>query len=611
MLPSLPSRHTVSARPSQGVVGGWLRSAAVAVALLCLPVVAGATPVITPAELVEGEPGRCVTEMDGGVLVEIPVTVLGVVGGTTPEGEIVLIRLHGERFDHVGIIAGMSGSPVYVRDRLLGALAFGWAFAKDPIAGVTPFSRMETLAVAGGAAAPTAGSARPSLAALVAAVRAGGVGPLVLSWLFPATEPGSATRLHLPVAASGGRPGAWLGQAWDRLGWVDTPAAAGGATVEETRPLVPGAAVCGVLVEGDATLSVGGTVTEVRDDQVWAFGHPFLGGDALRLPMARGRVVAVLPSLYSSFKFISPTATVGAFEVDRSHGVWGRLGPAPALVPVAVRVAEHTYTYRVLHHPVLLPYLVGYVAAASHGARGRAFGEETVRLAVEVDYPGRTARLAEVFAGPGAAAEAAGYAAAVVAFLESGVFAPPAIVAVRVALDPTAVVERATVVDVVAERRVVSPGETLGVRARMRRQGGADEVRRLEVRVPTWLPDGRLDLVVADGAAWSGYDLDMRPPAPDSFAAMVDLLGRLRPSSRLVAVLERKETGMTIPGGAVAAPPGVIVNLGSGLGGSLTAWAYRVVARVEVDLPFSLAGAARIPLTVRARTTGALMDDVR
>jgi len=140
--------------------------------------------------------------MDGGELVEIPLTVLGVVGGASAEGEIVLIRLHGERFEHVGIIAGMSGSPVYVRDRLLGALAFGWAFAKDPIAGVTPFSRMETLA-GGGGAVPASGSATLSLAALVAAVRSGGVGPLVLSWLFPATEVGAATSLRLPVAASG------------------------------------------------------------------------------------------------------------------------------------------------------------------------------------------------------------------------------------------------------------------------------------------------------------------------------------------------------------------------------------------------------------------------
>jgi hypothetical protein len=469
---------------------------------------------------------------------------------------------------------------------------------------------METLAV-GGASVPASGSATLSLAALVAAVRSGGVGSLVLSWLFPATEAGATTSLRLPVAASGGRPGAWLGHAWERLGWVDTPAAAGGAPTAEARPLVPGAAVCGVLVEGDATLSVGGTVTEVRGDQVWAFGHPFLGGDALRLPMARGRVVAVLPSLYSSFKFITPTATVGAFEVDRSHGVWGRLGPAPSLVPVEVRVGERSYSYRVMRHPVLLPYLVGYLAATSHGARGRAFGEETVRLAVEVDYPGQTARLGEVFAGQGAAAEAAGYASAIVAYLENGVFAAPEVQSVRVALDPSAAVARATVVDVVADRRVVSPGETLGVRVRMRRQGGADEVRRLEIRVPSWLPDGRLDLVVADGAAWSGYDLEMRPPAPDSFAAMVDLLGRLRPSSRLVAVLERKETGMTIPGGAVAAPPGVIVNLGAGLGGGLSDWAYRVAELVEVDLPFTLAGAARIPLAVKARTTGDLMDDVR
>ncbi len=112
---------------------------------MCFASMAHAVDVIDPAEVTPGSSGICVTEMDGGERVEIPLTVIGTVGPWTPEGEIVLVRLEDERFRHTGIIAGMSGSPVYIDGRLLGALAFGWSFSKEPIGGVTPFSRMESL----------------------------------------------------------------------------------------------------------------------------------------------------------------------------------------------------------------------------------------------------------------------------------------------------------------------------------------------------------------------------------------------------------------------------------------------------------------------------------
>ena len=113
------------------------------------------------ADATPGRSGVCVTEMDGGERVEIPLTVLGTIGSGTPRGEIVLVRLDDPRFEETGIIAGMSGSPVYLDGRLLGALAYGWAFAKDPIGGVTPFERMVDIEASSGGPAGVAG--RPQI----------------------------------------------------------------------------------------------------------------------------------------------------------------------------------------------------------------------------------------------------------------------------------------------------------------------------------------------------------------------------------------------------------------------------------------------------------------
>ena len=132
---------------------------------------------LDPAEATPGRTGICITEMDGGERVEIPLTVLGTVGSGTPDGEIVLVRLDHPRLEETGIIAGMSGSPVYLDGELLGALAYGWAFASEPIGGVTPFARMVDMS----AAQPASGSlARPTIEQIMVAVGDGTVGELVV-----------------------------------------------------------------------------------------------------------------------------------------------------------------------------------------------------------------------------------------------------------------------------------------------------------------------------------------------------------------------------------------------------------------------------------------------
>ena len=158
----------------------------------------------------------------------------------------------------------------------------------------------------------------------------------------------------------------------------------------------------------------------------------------------------------------------------------------------------------------------------------------------------------------------------------------------------------ATIVDIIPQRRVVRPGEELAVHFRLRPYRGAEETRTVNVRVPEGMPEGRLDLVGADGAAWTTYDLQMRPLRPASFADEVRLVNSLEPSTTIVAVLERRDVGMAVPGGTVSAPPSIVIQMQSALGPNLETVAYSVFAKVEAEMPFPVSGAQRIPLTVRA-----------
>jgi hypothetical protein len=575
----------------------WMKLLLVFLGMIVAGINAWAVETLDLAEATPGRTGVCITEMDGGERVEIPLTVLGTVGSGRPDGEIVLVRLDHPRMRETGIIAGMSGSPVYLDGKLLGALAYGWAFASEPIGGVTPFVRMLEVEPS-----PTATGVapRPQLNEILAAANEGSLGQLVVDWLVPESSDGTQA---LPLVVAGWQDpseGSWLAESGRRLGWV---AAVGGgpSDIRAIGEITPGSMVAAVMVDGDVTLAAGGTVTEVRDDRLWAFGHPFLGAGSIALPLSRAGVVAVLPNLMNSFKFFTIGEPIGAIVADLRDGIFGRLGAEAPMVPITVMVNDHRYTFRSVRHPVMTPLLSGYLAQASQGVSGRSFGDQTVAVQVTVSYPGnQMATVSATVAGPQASAEASAFTTAVVAYLEGSPFEGPEIESIAISLETVERIEAATILDIVPERRVVHPGDELAVHFRLRPHRGAEEIHTLKVRIPEGMPEGRVDLVGADGAAWTAYDLQMRPLRPASFADEVRLVNSLEPSTSLVAVLERRDVGVAVAGGTVSAPPSVVIQMQTALGPNLDTVAYSVVAKAEVKMLFPISGAQRIPLTVRA-----------
>jgi hypothetical protein len=575
----------------------WMKLLLVFLGMIVAGINAWAVETLDLAEATPGRTGVCITEMDGGERVEIPLTVLGTVGSGRPDGEIVLVRLDHPRMRETGIIAGMSGSPVYLDGKLLGALAYGWAFASEPIGGVTPFVRMLEVEPS-----PTATGVapRPQLNEILAAANEGSLGQLVVDWLVPESSDGTQA---LPLVVAGWQDpseGSWLAESGRRLGWV---AAVGGgpSDIRAIGEITPGSMVAAVMVDGDVTLAAGGTVTEVRDDRLWAFGHPFLGAGSIALPLSRAGVVAVLPNLMNSFKFFTIGEPIGAIVADLRDGIFGRLGAEAPMVPITVMVNDHRYTFRSVRHPVMTPLLSGYLAQASQGVSGRSFGDQTVAVQVTVSYPGnQMATVSATVAGPQASAEASAFTTAVVAYLEGSPFEGPEIESIAISLETVERIEAATILDIVPERRVVHPGDELAVHFRLRPHRGAEEIHTLKVRIPEGMPEGRVDLVGADGAAWTAFDLQMRPLRPASLADEVRLVNSLEPSTSLVAVLERRDVGVAVAGGTVSAPPSVVIQMQTALGPNLDTVAYSVVAKAEVKMLFPISGAQRIPLTVRA-----------
>ena len=243
----------------------------------------------------------------------------------------MLVRLADERMAGSGVVAGMSGSPVYVDGKLLGAVAFGWAFAREPLAGVTPFSTMRGIVTGG--AAPDAPCAHPR----PASPRWPPAG-CSRSRCSPQLPPDEMDRGRSWSRSAGCRlPGASPVSLLGAMGLQAVPAGAG--EVPEGVPEA-GDMMAALLVWGDATIAAGGTVTAREGDQVWAFGHPLFALGRVRMPAARARVLAVQDSYQSPFKIFAVGPSFGTLVADRAAGVLARVGEQAAGTPVTVTVRD-------------------------------------------------------------------------------------------------------------------------------------------------------------------------------------------------------------------------------------------------------------------------------
>jgi hypothetical protein len=326
---------------AQVAVGG----AAPAAAAAALPAVAPSGAKIFPlAEVRRGLHGVAYTVFEGVTPEPMEVEILGVLKDAIGPGQdMILARLHGEKPEYTGVVAGMSGSPVYIDGRLAGAISYRIGqFSKEPICGITPIEQMfevrDGQAAGGMRLASVAGEADSSASlrndnqtGTPLAVSAGGgeVQPIETALVFGGFSQEAVERFGGQFRALGMTPVAGLGGAAE-------------AGTKQREPLVPGSAVSAILVRGDLSISGTCTVTYVDPTQLLACGHPITQFGPVSMPMTKAEVVATLASPLNAFKIINTTETVGSFTEDRASAILGRFGVAARMIPVSVEVVPQT-----------------------------------------------------------------------------------------------------------------------------------------------------------------------------------------------------------------------------------------------------------------------------
>ena len=576
---------------------------------------AAAPPILPFSGVRAGMKGTGRTVFQGETVETFQVEIVGLLPDIGPGQDLILARCSGGPLAQTGILAGMSGSPIFVDGQLIGALAYSWGFAKEAIAGITPIEEM--LAV-GRRDAPARRSARPSASLPWTEARrrldaVSGI-PAFLGEKLAAMRPAlGASSSSIPLSVSGLGSAGLERIAADlaRAGFLPFQTSASGAkTAPPSLPFEPGSAVGVKLVRGDVDMTATGTVTWVDGDALYAFGHPLYGLGDVDLPLTAARVETLLPSLAQSAKIAIPLREAGAFRQDRASAIFGRLGTTSAMIPVRLQLVDasgerRSYAFDLVDDPLVSPLLLYSAVNGIMGTVERTFGSATVRLregsVIKVEGSDDV-RLDNFFAGDGAAVQASGLSAFLLYLVMNNEWSMPKVQGVNLLVEFDREPRVASVRRVTLDRYRVKAGGTVAARILVSPFRGADQLLTRIVEIPEETPPGPLVIQVGSAAAINrGDDVD-GPVNPRDLDQLVFLINRLRRNDKLYIVASRGDSGAFLGGARLPnLPPSVATLLSRPRSwGNYAAIPERGVLEDEIPAEAAVEGFARVAIEVEA-----------
>jgi len=503
------------------------------------------------------------TVFSGTEIEEFQVEILGVLENVGPRQSLILARLSGGPLAETGVLQGMSGSPVYIDGKLLGAVAMAFAFSKQPIAAIRPIEDM--VRVGEGAPAPvnsarlrawdgTLASALPPREDVLAA------GGRMVDIATPVSF-GGFTRATIEHFAPELRA----------LGLEPQQGLSGGGRLEpglgDPSKLQPGAMISVQLISGDLSIGADGTLTYIDGSRVYAFGHRFLAVGGTDLPFARSEVLTLLPSLAASFKISSAREWMGTITQDRSAAVAGELGRRAATIPVSIAVNEHgakapkisTYEMRIVNDRVLSPFLLQMAVFSAIDATERTTGEATLAVSGRVEFEGGLAplQLGNTYAGDfNLAAQAALATAAPVAYVMQSGFELLRPKRVALTIDSFPRKRQLQVDQFWASPREVRPGESVELRVVLSGENGLELTRTATYRVPLGAPAGPLQFTVADANVTNMTEFrQFLGTPPKSPSQLLGFINSLRANTKAYIRVWRAEPSFDVQGENLPDPP--------------------------------------------------------
>jgi hypothetical protein len=495
------------------------------------------------------------TVFQGDKVENFDVEILGVLENVGPRQSLIIVRLAGELLQHTGIMQGMSGSPIYVDGKLIGALAFAFPFAKDPIGAVRPIGEM--LPISNETAPVRRASLDPGNNLLAAISKPEAINGQMLQIATPLSLGGftSATLEHfspqLKALGLEPRQGAAMGggRIGDRMG--------------DPSALHPGSMISVELMTGDLAVGADGTVTHIDGDQIYAFGHRFMDLGPTGLPFTRSEVLALLPNLNTSFKISAPHELMGVISQDRNTAIAGTLGKRANLLPVEITMARagntfDTYRINMIQDRYLSPVLLQMAVFSAVDATERAAGPSSIAVNGNIELEGRPPiPLSAIYAGEANLPLQVSLAGALpLSYLMQGGFDSLRVKKINLRLNSTDAHKQLQIEDVTASRKDVRPGETIEITTRLAGDNGLEILRTVKYEVPIGASPGTLYFSVADGSQTSltelraTYGSTSRTPEQ-----LIEALHRLRANDKAYLRVWRAEPSYVVSGEEIPDPP--------------------------------------------------------
>ncbi len=523
------------------------------------------------------------TIFQGQEIEEFRVDVLGVLKNATgPKRDLILARLSGGPLEKTGVIAGMSGSPVYIDGKLLGAVAISFPFSKEPLAGITPIEEMvQVVPTSLPGAAPAKPAANIRVARIPGSEEFGRLIPdeddSLEGWVkeLPSTsDDGEFAGLRLPLRFGGFDSEAIRAYApvFRRLGFEPMQGAvlAGGkdAAVKITD-LTPGSMISLLLVRGDLNLNVDCTVTYRKGKDLYACGHRFLMAGPTQIPFAPSRVITTVANLASSFKLDAPGDIVGSITQDRFGAIFGTVGAKSPQIPVHMRVASTLnrpveYNFELAQNPFLSPILLNLSVLSALSVTERSFGPSTLELKGKIRLANsEPIEIEDVISGEANTPNSAALIlAGPLGMLLNASFPDLRVEGVELSIAASNEKRIATVDQVWSSKSEVAPGDRIEITAVLRNPSGETFIQKLPITIPESVTDRNLSLMVGSGSSLNVMQMRLATlmSTPRNLHQLVQALNKMRRNNRLYALLMAPQRSFVIQGDEYPSPPPSLVQ---------------------------------------------------
>jgi hypothetical protein len=542
------------------------------------------------------------------------VEVLGVLRNVNgPKGDIILVRLHGTKVEYTGVVAGMSGSPVYLDGKLAGALAFRIGeFSKEPIAGVTPIASMLEINALDRSPAEEAAATRP----------------VVNNASGKTASPGDATGLATSTQDFANylkpieTPLVFNGFSEDTVrrfapqfaaaGIVPVMGAGSSSDAKQPEPLEPGSAVSAVLVRGDMDIEATCTVTYIDPQRLLACGHPLLQFGSVDLPMNKAEVLATLPSPLNAFKIVNTTEPAGTFVQDRHTGIMGVFNKEPQMIPVTLTInggaGTKEFHYEVLNNARLSPVaIMATVFNALHGVN--EYGEEiSYRLNGSINVKGfPEVQLKNMFS-PAENAQPAAMAAALslgerFGRIYDNPYDAPTVDSVKLEFDLVRERRWARLESARADVTEARPGDEIAIETVLAPYRGERRVHQISVKIPPSASKGTLRILVSDGET-----LDRMGRGTPAFGRRLDLastialLNKEHANNRVYVSLLEADPEARVADKVMPTLPISVMNVMDGMRGNqemVVSGESNVDETATMPLDYVVSGAQLLTITVK------------